>query len=80
MKVENVLEEEESDIMILKIIISKEHFYVIAVYLHPLNQARRMHILNRLEKIIEDLEDEKFIIAGDFNTDLTINKKYTKYE
>ena len=36
MKVENVLEEKENDIMILKIIISEEHFYVIAVYLHPL--------------------------------------------
>ena len=81
MKISRISEEEEVDILILKIFMANAHFYFIAVYLHPIDQCRRMHTLNLLERYtLDDLRDEQLVIVGDFNTDLTINKKYSKDE
>ena len=81
MKISRISEEEEVDILILKIFMANAHFYLIAVYLHPIDQCRRMNTLNLLERYtLDDLRDEQLVIVGDFNTDLTINKKYSKDE
>jgi len=72
---------DESDLILLKCLNAKSHFYLMAVYLHPLDQCRRIHVLNMMERyILVDLKDEQLIIAGDFNYDLNNNKKYSKNE
>jgi len=81
MKIIQESDKNESDFILLKCFNSKTHFYLLAVYLHPLDSNRRINVLNMIERyIFDDLKDEQLIIAGDFNYDLNTNKKYTKDE
>jgi len=81
MKTIKLSDDEESDILVLKISLASSHFYLIAIYAHPLDKLRRMNALNLLERYLQnDLNEEQVIVVGDFNTDLTINKKYSKDE
>ena len=81
MKIIQESDKNESDFILLKCFNSKTHFYLMAIYLHPLDSNRRINVLNMIERyIFDDLKDEQLIIAGDFNYDLNTNKKYTKDE